>query len=48
MNRKKHCGPGAGRPGAVRLMLGLVAVAAIAATVKEMPALRRYLKAESM
>ncbi|GGQ17340.1 DUF6893 family small protein [Actinomadura coerulea] len=32
----------------VRLMLGLVAAGAVAVLVKEMPALRRYLKAESM
>ncbi|SNR49180.1 hypothetical protein [Actinomadura mexicana] len=34
--------------GVVRLMLGLVAVAAIVVLVKEVPALRRYVKAESM
>ncbi|GGT77914.1 hypothetical protein [Actinomadura citrea] len=34
--------------GVVRLMLGLVAVGAIVMLVKEVPALRRYVKAESM
>ncbi|MGI5204262.1 DUF6893 family small protein [Spirillospora sp. CA-108201] len=34
--------------GVARLVIGLVAVGAIAMLVKEMPALRRYLKAESM
>lgn len=34
--------------GVVRLMLGLVAVGAIVVLVKEVPALRRYVKAESM
>ncbi|MEV4002752.1 hypothetical protein [Actinomadura sp. NPDC049753] len=33
---------------AVRVMLGLVAVGVVAVLVKEMPAMRRYLKAESM
>ncbi|MEV0662383.1 DUF6893 family small protein [Actinomadura luteofluorescens] len=42
--RKRNCRG----PGAVRLMLGLVAVGAIVVLVKEMPSLRRYLKAESM
>ncbi|SFP60572.1 MULTISPECIES: DUF6893 family small protein [Actinomadura] len=35
-------------PGMLRLMAGLFAAGALVVLVKEMPALRRYLKSESM
>ncbi|GAA4366769.1 hypothetical protein AB0C69_02265 [Actinomadura sp. NPDC048032] len=42
--RKRTCGGAV----AVRVMLGLVAVGAVVMVLKELPAMRRYLKAESM
>ncbi|MEV4674054.1 MULTISPECIES: hypothetical protein [Actinomadura] len=35
-------------PGVVRLTVALLALTAVAAAVREVPAIRRYIKAESM